>query len=126
MCLHILDLDGGTGREVTCEEPGAQLGDLALTEDVLTCTRVTASTTPRRCKSIAVIDVGRAFGLRDQAAEDAARESDPCANWSAVALVTDSIDGRWLTTRVDDIGGTDEHLTLWRLDTGSLTGPTAR
>lgn len=203
MCLHILDLNDGVDREVTCEEPAVQLGDLALTGDVFTYTRLTASTTSRRCKSIAVVDVGSTFGTHDQAAEAAAHDSDTCGNWSVVPLATDSVvwdnarpdvglstaslfayfDGetvplgggytdsarscggwafwlrigpnqfseivgwtpglsqpvqirpakddvelttpycasdRWLTTRADDIGGSDERLTLWRLDTTGL------
>ena len=91
MCLHILDLDDGTDRKVTCDETGVQLGDLALTGDVLTYTRLTASTTPRRCKSLAVVDVGQSFDTHDGAAEGAARDTDPCGNWSAAPLSTGEI-----------------------------------
>jgi hypothetical protein len=91
MCVHILDLTDGTDRKVTCDEAGVQLGDLALTGDVLTYTRLTAGRTPRRCKSIAVVDVGQSFGTHDEAAEDAARGSDPCGNWSAAPLSTGEI-----------------------------------
>jgi hypothetical protein len=204
MCLHVLDLLDGTDRAITCEEPGVQLGDLALTGDVLTYTRLTGSTTPQRCKSVAVVDVGPMSGTHDRAAEAAARDSDTCGNWSAAPLATGSVvwdnahpdvglstaslfaffdgetvplgsgytdsarscggwafwlrmgpnqfseivgwtpglpqpveirpakddvelttpycaDDRWLTTRADDIGGSNEHLTLWRLDTTGLS-----